>query len=99
MKGDTFVCCKLVTAKKNKQLFAKSLLLLVSLSFLIISKPVSKYNSDGTLLSFPNIKPKAILGEWAFVFAAPNLWNASRLGNLGSLRNHYGDGEDNVDKK
>ena len=32
------------------------------LSFLIISKPVSKCNSrssiDGTLLSFPNIKPK-----------------------------------------
>ena len=50
------------------------------LSFLITSKPVSKYNlrssSDGTLLSFPNIKPKATLGERAFVFAATKLWNA-----------------------
>ena len=49
-------------------------------SFLIISKPVSKYNlrssSDGTLLSFPNIKLKATLGEQAFEFAAPKLWNA-----------------------
>ena len=45
------------------------------LSFLITSKPVSKYNlrssSDSTLLSFPNIKVKATLGERAFVFAAP----------------------------
>ena len=45
------------------------------LSFLITSKPVSKYNlrssSDGTLLSFLNIKPKATHGERAFVFAAP----------------------------
>ena len=35
------------------------------LSFLIISKPVSKFNlrssSDSTFLSYPNIKPKAIL--------------------------------------
>ena len=49
------------------------------LSFLITSKPVSKYNlssSDGTLLSFPNIKRKDALGERAFVFAAPKLWNA-----------------------
>ena len=50
------------------------------LSFLITSKPVSKYNlrssSDSTLLSFPNIKVKATLGERAFVFAAPKLWNA-----------------------
>ena len=50
------------------------------LSFLITSKPVSKYNlrssSDSTLLSFPNIKVKAALGERAFVFAAPKLWNA-----------------------
>ena len=49
------------------------------LSFLITFKPVSKYNlssSDGTLLSFLNIKPKATLGEWAFVFAATKLWNA-----------------------
>ena len=50
------------------------------LSFLITSKPVSKYNlrssSDGTLLSFPNIKPEATLGERAFVFAALKLQNA-----------------------
>ena len=50
------------------------------LSFLITSKPVSKCNlrssSDSTLLSFPNIKVKATLGERAFVFAAPKLWNA-----------------------
>ena len=49
------------------------------LSFLIISKPVSKYNlrssNDSTLLSYPNIKPKATLGERNFVFAAPKLWN------------------------
>ena len=49
------------------------------LSFLITSKLVSKYNlrssSDGTLLSFPNIKPKATLGEQAFVFATPKPWN------------------------
>ena len=29
-----------------------------------------------TLLSYPNIKPKATLGERAFVLAAPKLWNA-----------------------
>ena len=50
------------------------------LSFLIIPKPVSKYNlrssNDSTLLSYPNIKPKATLGERAFVFAAPKLWIA-----------------------
>ena len=50
------------------------------LSFLIISKPVSKYNlrssNDSTLLSYPKIKPKATLGERAFAFAAPKLWNA-----------------------
>jgi len=50
------------------------------LRFLIISKPVSKYNlrssNDSTLLSYPNIKPKATLGERAFVFAAPKFWNA-----------------------
>ena len=44
------------------------------LSFLIISKPASKYNlrssNDSTLLSYPNIKSKATLGERAFVFAA-----------------------------
>ena len=53
------------------------------LSFLITSKPVSKYNlrssSDGTLLSFPNIKPKVTLGEQAFVFAAPKLWNSAEI--------------------
>ena len=47
------------------------------LSFLITPKPVSKYNlrssSDGTLLSYPTVKPKATLGERAFVFAAPKL--------------------------
>ena len=41
---------------------------------------MSKYNlkssSDGTLLSFRNIKPQATLRERAFVFAAPKLWNA-----------------------
>jgi len=45
------------------------------LSFLIISKPVSKNNlrssNDSTLISYPNTKPKATLGERAFVFAAP----------------------------
>ena len=50
------------------------------LSFLNTPKPVSKYNlrssSDGTLLSYPTVKPKATLGEWAVVFAAPNLWNS-----------------------
>ena len=42
---------------------------------------MSKYNlrssSDSTYLSFPNItEVKATLGERAFVFAAPKLWNA-----------------------
>ena len=41
---------------------------------------MSKFNlrssSDSTFLSYPNIKPKATLGERAFVFAAPKLWNA-----------------------
>ena len=41
---------------------------------------MSKYNlrssNDSTLLSYPNIKPKATLSERAFVFAAPKLWNA-----------------------
>ena len=50
------------------------------LSFLITPKPVCKYNlrssSDSTLLSYPNVKPKATLGERAFLFAAPKLWNA-----------------------
>ena len=44
------------------------------LSFLITPKPVCKYNlrssSDSTLLSYPT------LGERAFLFAAPKLWNA-----------------------
>ena len=47
---------------------------------LIVFKIFSKYNlrssNDSTLLSCPNIKPKATLGERAFVFAAPKLWNA-----------------------
>ena len=50
------------------------------LSFLITPKLVSKYNlrssSDSTLLSYPNVKLKATLGERAFLFAAPKLWNA-----------------------
>ena len=50
------------------------------LRFLITAKPVSKHNlrssSDSTLLCYPSVKPKATLGEWAFVFAAPKLWNA-----------------------
>ena len=33
-------------------------------------------SGDSTLLSFPNIKPKATLVEQAFVFAVPKLWNA-----------------------
>ena len=45
------------------------------LSCLIISKPVSRYilrrSNDSTLLSYPNSKPKATLGERVFVFAAP----------------------------
>ena len=47
------------------------------LSFLITPKPVCKYSlrssSDSTLLSYPNVKPKATLGERAFLFAAPKL--------------------------
>ena len=50
------------------------------LSFLITPKPGSKYNlrssSDGALLSYPNVKPKATLSERVFLFAAPELWNA-----------------------
>ena len=50
------------------------------LSFLITPKLVSKYNlrssSDSTLLSYPNVKLMATLGERAFLFAAPKLWNA-----------------------
>ena len=50
------------------------------LSFIITPKPISKYNfrssSDGTLLSYPTVKPKTTLGERAIVFAAPKLWNA-----------------------
>ena len=50
------------------------------LSFFITPKPVSKYNlrssSDSILLSYPNVKPKSTLGERAFVFATPKLWNA-----------------------
>ena len=49
------------------------------LSLLITPKPVSRYklrsSSDSTLLSYPNVKPKATLGERAFLFAAPKLWN------------------------
>ena len=42
--------------------------------------PVSKYNlrssTNSTLLNYsPNVKPEATLGERAFLFAAPKLWN------------------------
>lgn len=51
--------------------------------FQITSKPVSKNNlrssSDNTLfskrLSYPNVKPQATLGEQAFLFPVPKLWN------------------------
>ena len=50
------------------------------LSFLITPKPVSKYNLRSscysTLLSYPNVKPKATVSDRAFLFAAPKLWNA-----------------------
>ena len=36
----------------------------------------SSNDSTSTLLSYPNIKPKGILGERAFAFAAPKLWKA-----------------------
>ena len=36
----------------------------------------SRSSNDSTLLSYPNIKPKATLGDKAFVLAAPKLWNA-----------------------
>ena len=43
------------------------------LRFLITPKPVSKYNlrssSNCILLSYPNVEPKATLGEPAFLFA------------------------------
>ena len=29
-----------------------------------------------SLLSYPNVKPNATLGERAFLFATPKLWNA-----------------------
>ena len=52
---------------------------LISTSYSITHKPVSKYNlrssSVSTLLSYSNVKPKATLGERTFLFAAPKLWN------------------------
>jgi len=41
-----------------------------------ISVSVSFSCNGNTLLSYPNIKPMATLGERALVFAAPKLWNA-----------------------
>ena len=49
------------------------------LSSLITRKPESRYNlrnsSDKTLLSYPSFKSKATIGDRAFIFAAPKLWN------------------------
>ena len=49
------------------------------LSYLITRKPKSRYNlrnsSDKTVVSYPSFKSKATLGDWAFMFAAPKLWN------------------------
>ena len=49
------------------------------LSSLMTRKPESRYNlrnsRDKTLLSYPIFKSKATLGDWAFMFAAPKLWN------------------------
>ena len=49
------------------------------LSSLMTCKPESRYNlmnsKDKTLLSYPIFKSKATLGDWAFMFAAPKLWN------------------------
>ena len=44
------------------------------LSFLITPKNL-RSSSDSTLLSYPNVIPKATLGERTFLFAAPKLWN------------------------
>ena len=58
---------------------APSYTYLISTSHSITHKPVSKYtlrsSSASTLLSYPNVKPKATLGERTFLFAAPKLWN------------------------
>ena len=49
------------------------------LSSLITRKPESRYNlrnsCDKTLLSYPSFKSKATIGDRAFIFAAPKLWN------------------------
>ena len=49
------------------------------LSSLITRKPESRYHlrnsRDKTLLSYPSFKSKATLGDRAFMFAAPKLWN------------------------
>ena len=49
------------------------------LSYLITCKPNSRYNlrnsSDKTVVSYPSFKSKATLGDRAFMFAAPKLWN------------------------
>lgn len=53
---------------------------ILRVSFLISHELVSKYNSrscrDSTLLtcSYTNVN-KAALGDWAFLFSAPKLWN------------------------
>ena len=44
--------------------------------FLFLSLCLNITSNDSTLLSYPKIKPKATLGERAFAFAAPKLWNA-----------------------
>ena len=59
---------------------APSYTYLISTSHSITHKPVSKYtlrsSSASTLLIYSNVKPKATLGERAFLFAAPKLWDA-----------------------
>ena len=49
------------------------------LSSLITRKPESRYNlrnsCDKTLVSYPSFKSKATIGDRAFIFAAPKLWN------------------------
>ena len=49
------------------------------LSSVITRKPESGYNlrnaRDKTLLNYPIFKSKATLGDRAFMFAAPKLWN------------------------
>ena len=56
------------------------------LSFLITPKPVSKYNlrssSDSTLLSYPNVKPKATLnGPFCLLHLSYGMLYQNLLGN------------------